>query len=432
MRSERRNLVIFGCLLLAALVSFYAPFLCGQQSFYLSDLSYDFEPQSRFIGQSLRLNRLPLWNPYLFCGMSQIALPSPGIFYPLQWLFAWLSFNRALAIYMIFHQLLAGLGGFLLVADCGWGSLAASVGGLILALTGYMFSFQKNFTLAATAAWLPVTLWCCRRIGAGGTARHCAWTVLSALAVFMIVAAGRPEVGAPALAFTAGDIALAACLSWRRDGSAGQAARTAAWRLLAVATGVLISMPIVLPVAEWVGLSPRASGLDPGEVLFWSANWYDWLMIALAQPLGDLNLIGARFLCVVATRPAHIPFLPSAFIGPVALTLALWGCADRSWPGRRLVAAVFLSGAIAATGAFTPVFPWLIHNFPSLTGVALSTTAGAAWLAVHARGLANPGVDQSLLAAALVLVGQAALRAAAAGAATCAGAELFWRRRIPH
>jgi len=42
--------------------------------------------------------------------MSQIATPSPGIFYPPMWLFVLFSYSRALALGLLLHQLIAGAG----------------------------------------------------------------------------------------------------------------------------------------------------------------------------------------------------------------------------------------------------------------------------------------------------------------------------------
>src|SRR5262245_23395036 len=40
------------------------------------------------IGEMIRNGLLPLWNPYIFCGMPLLASIQPGALYPPTWLFA--------------------------------------------------------------------------------------------------------------------------------------------------------------------------------------------------------------------------------------------------------------------------------------------------------------------------------------------------------
>ncbi|HEY9871036.1 MAG TPA: hypothetical protein V6D08_17860, partial [Candidatus Obscuribacterales bacterium] len=290
-----------GCLafllgVLAALAAFYYPFLSGQQSFYLSDITYYFEPLCTYLASAPRHNTLPYWNPACYSGMAQVAVSSPGIFYPPNWLFGLLPFNQALALCLVFHQLVAGVGGYLLVAALGWGAAPAGVAGLVLALSGYMFSLQSNYTLVASAAWVPLSLWCLARISGAGNDGNLLKVSLAALLVFLLVSSGRPEVGLVGVillvSLAAGDLLL----SWQIRKEARQVLLTAWWRCLAIGAGLLLSMPVVLPAEEWASLSPRAAGL-PAEMVFrWSANWYDYLCLVLGQPLGDLNLLGNPYL----------------------------------------------------------------------------------------------------------------------------------------
>lgn len=391
--ADRRNFLIFCLVLAAALVAFYFPFLAGRKSFYLSDLNYYYEPFLRFIGDALRHHRLPTWNPYCYCGMAQIAVPSPGIFYPPDWLFAFLKFSPALAIYMIVHQLSAGIGAYVLVLSLGWGGFAAATCGITVALGGYMFSLQKNFSLVSSAAWFPFLIWSLRLLSAGSLQRRMLSIVACAFATFMLLAAGRPEIGFPLLVLAFAYVALPFCnflpplrCSYnadRKDGKetcetgecdspprGGRAVRvpvgSIVLQLFSIGLGTLLAAPVILPAMEWTALSPRSHGLNPAEVFRWSANWYDWLCVIASQPLGDLNLISAKYLSMVATRGGYIPFLSSAFVGPVVFTLAIWGVFDRRWRARWILFAVLAASTVLTLGYYTPVLPWLIKHFPVL------------------------------------------------------------------
>ncbi|MBI4534167.1 MAG: hypothetical protein HY711_09520 [Candidatus Melainabacteria bacterium] len=460
------------------LVGFYYPWLSNQQSFYLSDLTYFYEPLLHFISEALRKNVLPAWNPYFYCGMPQIAILAPGVFYPPNWLFAFLPFSPALACFMVCHQLVAGVGGYLLVRQLSWGSAAATVCGLVLALNGYMFSLQTNFALPATASWLPVCLWSFREIVPGISSRNLMLVVASALGAFALISSGRPEISLPALAILSTYLCWDAIAVYRQEKNARHSATRVLWWFLAFILAALLSMPALLPAWEWTLLSPRAHGLSEAEIFRWSTNWYDILSLTLAQPLGDLQVLGAKFLPLVATRPGFIPYVSSAFVGPIATTLAIWGVCDTRWRGRWFVLAIFFAGLLATLGNNTPVFPTLLQAFPTLAvfrypvklvvvvvcclallaarGVFVSLCPGLSlkvlrltWLlwiaglcgsillvATSQLGLqlfssvVPPHTETNSLLAAQALIGYAGLRASIIGLGLCVAAQLVRHEKI--
>src|SRR5262249_26215255 len=130
---------IAGCLFFVLFV-IYFPFLSGQLNFCLSDINLEFEPFCRYMSESLHSGSLPLWNPYPGLGVSQIACPWPGVFYPLNMLFALMPFSQALAVFLVVHQLIAAAGGYLLARRTGLSRDGAIVCGIALGLNGYIFS----------------------------------------------------------------------------------------------------------------------------------------------------------------------------------------------------------------------------------------------------------------------------------------------------
>ena len=48
-------------------------------------------PMTRYAFSSLLEGRLPLWNPYQFCGAPFLAVTYVGLFYPLNWLHLWVD-----------------------------------------------------------------------------------------------------------------------------------------------------------------------------------------------------------------------------------------------------------------------------------------------------------------------------------------------------
>lgn len=364
LRVRIRELAPFALTLFVILAGFYFPWLTGQRSFYLSDITYYFEPFLRFIGDALRKGELPLWNPYCYCGMSQVAIPSPGVFYPLNWLFALMPFNTAFALNLVLHQLIAGIGNFLLVAGLGWGLGPAWLAGLVAALSAYMFSLEANYTLMASAAWLPLALFFLTKVTYIYNRSNMFYVMASSVSIAMLVLAGRPEIFQPALLILGLYLLLSVFIDGEKSGA--ETLRQLCWRGIALVLGLLITAPSLLPVVEWKAVSPRALGLSLQEIFIWSANWYDLVCLVLPQPLGDFHLQGTRFLSVAAGRATYIPYLSSAFVGPVVVTLAIWGLFDKTWKWRFLLLAVLVGSLIMAMGNNTIVAPWLIEHLPYL------------------------------------------------------------------
>src|SRR2546426_5707939 len=54
------------------------------QNFELSDQAVQFHPWWTLIVDEVMMGRLPLWNPYSFCGSPLFANGQSGLFYPLK------------------------------------------------------------------------------------------------------------------------------------------------------------------------------------------------------------------------------------------------------------------------------------------------------------------------------------------------------------
>ena len=365
----------FTGLLAAILIAYYWNFLTGQASFYVYDLHAGWWPTFTYLGERLRAGQLPLWNPYSLNGVAQIDVIAPTVFYPLNILFALLPFNCALAVLLIAQQLIAGCGMFALICSFGWGTLAAALAGATMALCGLIFSLQPTPTLMGTIAWFIITYWSQRSIAVPHPGRKLLNTAGSAVFTYLMIVAGVAEVFVPGLLFLTAAAVVEACVaraasrqrahcrllgrqappSCRHGLTPGRRrSKLPLWimclRLLALATGVLMSACAVLPAIEWARLSPRAVGLPLSEIFAWSCNWYDLLCVTALQPLGDLYIPTNKFRPLVATAVNQTPYLANAFIGPVILTAALWAAFDRTFKYRRLAAGVFIFSLILSVG----------------------------------------------------------------------------------
>lgn len=361
-----KSLGIFTVILAAALVAFYLPFLTGQANFYLFDISTYYEPTIKVLSESWRNGQFMLWNPYPYCGMPQIAVTEPGLFYPPNWLFAFVPFSAGLGWSLILHQLLAGVGSFLLIVSFGWGLIPAFLAGFAASLGGYMFSLQTNYSLMACASWFPLLLWLVRSVDSKSSLSRSLATCMTGLCTGFMVLTGRPEIFGPAFMIVGLYVAFSCAWKISIGESKLPALYVAFVQLASIVLGVAIAAPGILPAMEWLPLSPRAEGLVPADTLFWSANWYDFLCLLLPQPLGDLYLRGAPFANLALANPALEPYFASAFLGPIIFTLALFGICDRSWKPRWFLIAILIVFLILAAGRFTPIGEYLLYVIPGV------------------------------------------------------------------
>lgn len=382
--------ILFVALLVTPLLVHYWPFLFQGRCYASSDHHLFFEPFCRFIGDSYKQGQLPLWNPYLYFGMPQIALPSPSFLYPPSLFYAVQNYSQAVSTQQILHHVVAAVGGALLAESLGLSFSAAACAGMAYAFSGYMFTLSANYSLVAGASWLPLALFASRRIRfADDRQSRALWTILLSIFVFLMVSAGRPEVFVPVIVIVFAhavtgigrhyivQLRSKSESSWTNQADSEnpdpaedikeeKPLKVFLCRMLALLLGGLLCMPLLLPALEWASTSNRAKGLDPSEVMIWSANWYSFATMVLAQPFGDLQTLGNGFLPAAADRAAYMPFLPSAYVGAAVATLALLGIFHTRSPWLVPVALLFTVGVTLSLGRFSPVLPWLIDTFPFL------------------------------------------------------------------
>ncbi|MFA7339635.1 MAG: hypothetical protein WC028_22830 [Candidatus Obscuribacterales bacterium] len=390
-KGEIVSLLVCFFALVLALTAYYFPLLVEEREYFVSDHTYFFEPFARLIKEGWLAQRPPLWNPYIYCGSPQLANPSPGLFYFPNFLFVAFSYSTALALIQFFHQLVAFAGSYLFSRMLRFSVASSSFVGLTIALSGYFFSLPANYTLPATFAWGVLALYSLASVAQ--RRNWLAYVVLSVFAVHWMLMAGRPEIYVPFFIMFGFlillmvlklfklpgeeltpdglgsdlDSASASILDLDSSAKISGRIRIAFWQSLAIGLGILMSMAMLLPVYEWSKLSPRASGLDLGQVFNWSCNWYDYLCLAFSQPLGDLQQPHTLFGGAVASRDGYYPFLPSAYIGPIVVTLVFFGLADKTFKYRFYALGAALVAVLLSLGKYVPVSAFLLKALPFLS-----------------------------------------------------------------
>ena len=117
-----------------------------------------FYPWRLFAAESIRQGRLPLWNPYQFCGTPFVANSQSAVFYPFNLLFALLPAMRAFAVSAVLHLTLCGWFTYLLLRRLKCHAFAALLGGTAFAFSAWQVAWLQLPTFLATSCWFPLLL----------------------------------------------------------------------------------------------------------------------------------------------------------------------------------------------------------------------------------------------------------------------------------
>ena len=153
----KKDLLIHLCFLLLVLIFFFA-FLTGNNIFGFRDLSLYFYPLRSLMVEMVKGGQLPLWNPYIFCGIPFFATLQSGFLYPLSLLFYILPFNLGFNYFIILHYFLAAAFTYVLMRYYGAGRAGAAAAGVIFAFSGYLLSASNMNTTLTSVIWLPLVL----------------------------------------------------------------------------------------------------------------------------------------------------------------------------------------------------------------------------------------------------------------------------------
>src|SRR4051794_19388356 len=142
--------------LLASLVVVYLPLFLGRV-LYQRDLSLWIHPAQAFVRASWRAGQEATWNPYVGLGISTLANPLYGLFYPPNLLHRVGSVPRAANVVLWLHLAFGGLGILVLAGRLGARRAAALAGALAFCLSGLETSMWTFGIMLVAYAWLP---WC--------------------------------------------------------------------------------------------------------------------------------------------------------------------------------------------------------------------------------------------------------------------------------
>lgn len=403
-----------------------------------------------FVHWSHLLNRgeIPLWNPYLFCGLPSLGTFAFCPFYPTMWLFAVLPMPVAFSYQYILNDFLAGLWTYWAARWMGLRRAGAFFAGLVFLVSGHLVTLAHAGHLQkfAAIAWAPFVLGCATaamRSGRWGYWVACGvglalqllashvqiayytllclvpWTLWLALFGRREVGSGRREAGGGSQDARGG---------WPGAGREGQEAgsesRMARGRNeeseagrenisaatvnqeskiqypkskmatfgvaglgLALLFGFALSAAQILPAIETTPISNRGGGVPFATAAETSYPPFEFIEFVLPGFLGD-NAVGGGHVYRGQWGTERIV---TDYMGLVPMLLFFFGLAASRDRNRWFWLGVIVVAAFLAAGRFTPVYEfayeWLpgLNRFRSPATILVFMTWSAAIVA--ARGL---------------------------------------------
>ena len=352
---------------------FLLPYTLDREIVVERDALSSILPIRAFLARSLQEGAWPMWNPEPVLGKPFLPEWQTGLFYPPSLLFFLRPFSRGFNAFFVFHYAWTGLGAFLLARAAGTSRGAAVVGALAWTLGGPLLSLGHLLNHLMAVSWLPWVLW-------GWTAfeRPRTRIVASTLFLAMALLTGSPEMAL----LIAGLLVLWA---WTPEA------------LLVPPLAALAASAQLVPVWAYLQETHRgAHGLTADGVF------------AYSTPVARLVELAW------ASAPSAAAFLPSLYLSPLVVALALVGAAFlRPLPrlAATLVLLVLLALAIGENGALLPglyaTLPGMdLLRYPEklLVGVSALVACGAAWGASRLQERLPASVAAVAVASLVVLL----------------------------
>ncbi|MGJ5813535.1 YfhO family protein [Paludibaculum fermentans] len=390
--SIRLRRILVALVLLTAPLLFFSRAIITRKAVIPYDLPGYHVPQAGYLARSLAEGRLPLWDPYSYCGMPFAANLQAQVFYPPNWPFAIVNAltreNYVLDIlewHVALHMALAGWLAYLLCRRLRLGWTAALFGGVSYELGAFFASQAQHQGAISGAAWMPLA-WAM----VFALAERFSWRRLTvlALSIAMVVLAGFPAVLMMAIAST-GVLAIGLFLF-----------RDAGWRLpLQVVAGGLWGAALaavqLIPAKELIDWSTAHQRTDFSDIggggipptAFGAIVWPNW------NGVFDFSTY-------------HLPWNPTfayfycGLMGALLVAASLWWWRAARWQ------VVLLTGSLSALfmmGGHTPFMRFVYPRLPRVLRSSLYDEFGLCVLSLSLAVLAAFGFEALLARRALLL-----------------------------
>ena len=379
-RRDFRNGALLALLCILAYLPSIAALISGDWPIVDDGISL-FNIWHELANRGLQNGVVPLWNPYLFCGLPLFANNQSAVLYAPNMIYLIAPIPLALLLDAIFHNILLALGAYVLGRSLNLSRSASFLVAVAFSLAGGVAAhiYNGHMTWHAVRAYLPwelaFLLLYLRR-------QEKRFVVLLAVSFALQVAAGYPPLVLVSAALCVGMLG-AWLLTYRRLPQGW----TGAMCLFVLLAGLLSSI-YLLPLAEMSRYSVHGDALDLRFATALSGSWKTLVRLLLPGFFGNNGDV-----------QWSLPYAPHEEVGyigllPLLLAVAAPWLAHRAKNRRAIWLAWCLLpfAACMALGRHLLLYGWLFSVFPPLR----QTRVPARWIEIFYYGaaiLAGVGFD---------------------------------------
>lgn len=305
-----------------------------------NDLASYFIYSRAFAADQLRQGHLPLWNPYLFCGMAFLGPAEAGVLYPPNWLDLVLPLARSINLGIALHVFLAGLFTYVWGLRRGLHPVAAVTAGALFMFSGayFLHVYAGHLALLNAIAWTPLVF---ASIDGWIQTRTKSWVLLGMAAIALQIFAGHMQ----ACFYTA--VAAGLLMAFELIGTR-QRLRILLGFFIMYVGGMALGAVQLLTTLQAASESVRGGGVS-----------YAFASRFSFAPENFLTLLAPGFFGNTTSVPYWGRWYwweMCLFIALSGLVLAVYGAACGKRDLRRALVPLVVIMVILALGANTPLF----------------------------------------------------------------------------
>lgn len=148
--------IIFILILIGITLIFFGNVLFTNLTFGYGDIHRYFYPIRYFSACAIKDGIIPLWNPYLYAGIPNLAALQSAIFYPVSVLTYLFPFFLGIELFIISHFILSSLFTYLLMRSLNVSRTGALVSAITYGFGGFFLSAVDMLTTLSSATFTPL------------------------------------------------------------------------------------------------------------------------------------------------------------------------------------------------------------------------------------------------------------------------------------
>lgn len=335
-------------------IAIFGGFIFSDRMFFGTDmLPMGYAMRKVVVDYWRQSGRLPLWDPYILCGLPVVDAMHGDLFYPASLLYLVMPLHRALGYKIVLHVLIAGLTMFFLLRTLGIGRRAAFLGGLAYMIAPHLLSLiyaghdGKMFVIALFPLSIGLLERLIRRPGMLNA-------VLLGGAIGLVLLASHPQLAY----FSVWGLTAYLIFALGRIVGQRKVIRLCLMLLIAGLVGGLIGAIQILPAYYYTtNFSPRTGGVTYEFASSWSLHPEEIVSLLYPSFVGYLDSYwGRNAFKLNSESPGPIVLM----LGVAGLIVSLFNKRNGVW----IFLMVFCP--IYALGAHTPIFKIFFNTLPAV------------------------------------------------------------------